>query len=254
MQTHAVSKVFDPGRGWRRVVRCGVLFFVFMLGVGSLIDGIPPWHEMQATWRVATTADGDAYGSFLPTAAICCMKVFACCFFTLYFSAPLLAIIATARIHRAGWRPFFAAVSFVLWLMALLPPYCFGVYQLNSIQSEELRMGILSGLSLYLLLGLMTLINAWRARRSAVMILWLCVYPISSTVVAMIALVGLQSLIGRPVTSGYFILAFVGLAGSVFFLTAFLKWWAAVRRAMPAERRNSQNESLKPNLPTAETL
>jgi hypothetical protein len=231
--------VVEPGRGWRRFVRCSFIFFALMLGLANVLEGVSPLNEFLATWRTATTTEDFGYG--MPVGVGCCFKVFACCICSLYFSSPLLLIVASPRIHSKGWRRApYVVLAHVLWLLALLPPYCMGVYQLNAVTDQDLRAVILSGLSAYLFFGLITLVNAWRERGNARMILWLCLYPMSTIVVALGFLLAGQFLLGRTFASGFVIVALTGVVGSFFYLYGYLRWWSAVSQALAAGQSSKQ--------------
>jgi hypothetical protein len=155
-------------------------------------------------------------------------RVFCCTFLTIFFATPFYSFICVPSMLGSGRNQLpYCVAAILIWFLALIPPYIFGINQLALIQNTDVAALGLGFLSVSLLIGAITMLNALRHRSSPYFIFWLGVYPLATGVISLTCFLLSVSLSGGFRT-GFVVIPLLGLGLAVLLLTAWLKWWNAV--------------------------
>ncbi|GMV81116.1 MAG: hypothetical protein AMXMBFR7_23000 [Planctomycetota bacterium] len=218
----------DPGKGWRRLARCGVLFYLVVL-VALVLSGQSVVNEIHSLYELAI---GDVSPSMSPAYCSYFLIGSSWFFFPVLLNGLVGIFICWPSVLRPGARRLPQVfLAGVLWLASLVPCYFFAGFRLAQESSEEALTFALGLLSIYLLAGALCFLSALRLRGQSTMIFWLALLPWVDGVVAWGLFFLAQAMRDDlSLFSLWAMIDLIGFAGSIAMLWGWIGWWRAVVR------------------------
>ena len=224
----------DPGRFWRRMARVGAL----LCTVATIVPfpGSPSmlWTALPGVllhWRdIVTQASTNPH--------IWVALPFEAFQFPLLSVGPICLLLCRRRARPGPPSLLDAIAASVLLALAALPPYVLGLMALPPNTSENegvVTLGLAIGSGYLMFCGLHLLAGRpWR--RGPLTVFWLGIVPIALTFLGWGCALAFTILIRNWL---FLRLAIAGAVGSFLLLLGWLKWWAAVRRAIHSAKESS---------------
>lgn len=218
----------DPGRNWRRLARCGVLFYLLVLVV-LVLSGQSVVNEIHSLYEMAT---GEISPSLSPPYCSYLLIGSSWFFFPVLLNGLVGVFICGTSALRPGARRLpQVLLAGMLWLASLVPCYFFAGFRLARESSEEAFPMALGLLSIYLLAGALCLLSGIRLRGQSTMIFWLALLPWVDGVVAWGLFFLAQALRDDlSLLSLWTLTDLIGFVGSIAMLWGWIMWWRAVVR------------------------
>lgn len=218
----------DPGKGWRRLARAGVIFYG-----GAALVALFLTTSMRADLQdFLGLATGRLHPDLNPPITNYFIIATSCWLPPVMLNGIVGTLVCGPAVLRPGLKRLpQLLIAGTLWFLSLLPTYWFGMFHVSRIENEEMRSLTYGLLSAYLLAGGVMMLNAKRQLGEPTVIFWLGLLPWIVGVLAWMFLLCAQ-LLREDMTfsSPYTLMSTLGFLGNVALLLGWLLWWRAVAR------------------------